>query len=92
MLNRDPRVQSFSLFNHLAFLALLASSASFAFLASFSSLACAAFKASVVLFFVGLGVMFNSCSFYKIQLNYDLSFLKTKKFASSQKFLNKRYT
>ena len=39
----------------LSFLAFLAS------LTSLASLACVAFKASLVLFFVGLGVMFNSC-------------------------------
>ena len=49
-------------------MALLASSASLAFLDSFSSLACVAHKASLVLFFVGLGVMFNSCLSQKLHL------------------------
>ena len=62
-------ILSFSLFSRFSLLALLASSASLAFLDSFSSLACVAHKASLVLFFVGLGVMFNSCQvrFYPVK-------------------------
>ena len=45
----------------LASLAILASLAFIAYLTSFASLACEAYRASLVLFFVGLGVMFKSC-------------------------------